>query len=220
MRSFPKLRRPLTEAEAVAFREDLRAADQEIQNYFRLYYIIGLVGVAAWLLSPEAKPITSMVLGNGGYNIYVPLAIAALNVVSMTYLLYKSIEIQEIAQFIGFASKPDSGFLSWEEWRRSKASASRVPRLIYHPFLIIVPLALSFALLYPSCRVLRKSPRDLEIATSTIFTPDQSQHIANVFWWAEWVVIGVVVLHLLPAIMIYFNIFEVPRVWKKIMSRG
>ena len=38
MRAFPKLARPLTEAEAIAFREDLRAADQEIQNYFRLYY--------------------------------------------------------------------------------------------------------------------------------------------------------------------------------------
>src|ERR1700751_4495454 len=91
----PKINRPLSEAEAVAFREDLRAADQEGQSYFRVYYIIGLIGVAAWLASPEVKPLKDLVIGNGGYNIYVPIVIAFLNSVSTTYLLHKSIEIHE-----------------------------------------------------------------------------------------------------------------------------
>jgi hypothetical protein len=157
----PILARPLTESEAIAFRKELREADQEVQSYFRVYYIVGLIGVAAWLVSPQSKPLVELMLGNGGYNIYVPLVIVFLNAVSLTYLLYKSIEIHEIAQFILYASKTDSPFVGWEQWRRSGMSATLLPRLLYTPFLTLVPLAVSGGLWYGSCKVLYTPVKDL-----------------------------------------------------------
>lgn len=150
----PIVVRPLSEGEAIAFREELRVADQEVQSYFRVYYIVGLIGVAAWLVSPQSVPLVELMLGNGGYNVYVPLIIVFLNTVSLTYLLYKSIEIHEIAQFILFTSKTDSPFVGWEQWRRSGLSATRLPKLFYTPFLTLVPLAVSAGLWYGSYRVL------------------------------------------------------------------
>jgi hypothetical protein len=162
----PELRRPLTESEAIAFREDLRAADQEVQSYFRIYYIVGLIGVAAWLISPQSKPLIELMLGNGGYNVYVPIAIAFLNSVSVTYVLYKSIEIHEIAQFIAYASTDDSAFVGWEEWRRGPTSATRWPRRLYTPALTLVPVAVSIGLIYASCRIVNTSVADLVSAAS------------------------------------------------------
>ncbi len=174
----PILARPLTESEGIAFRKELREADQEVQSYFRVYYIIGLIGVGAWLVSPQSKPLVELMLGNGGYNIYVPLVVVFLNAVSLTYLLYKSIEIHEIAQFILYASKTDSPFVGWEQWRRSGVSATRLPRWFYTPFLTLVPLVVSGGLWYGSYKVLYTPVKDLvETAKSlrTVTAPAQPE---------------------------------------------
>ncbi len=206
---------PLSEGEAVAFREDLRAADQEVQSYFRIYYIIGLIAVAAWLVSPEVKPIRDLILGNGGYNVYVPITIAFLNSVSTTYLLYKSIDIHEIAQFISYASEPKSGFLGWEQWRRSKASATRWPRRLYAPFLTAVPLGVSFVLIYASWRVLHTPVENLFPIS---IQREQLQAVSNVLWVAKLILYAVIGLHVVPLVLIYFNIVRVPTLWKNVWS--
>lgn len=239
----PELERPLTESEAIAFRQDLRAADQEVQSYFRIYYIVGLIGVAAWLISPQSKPLIELMLGNGGYNIYVPITIALLNSVSMTYVLYKSIEIHEIAQFIAYASKSDSAFVGWEEWRRGSTSATRWPRRFYTPALTLVPFAVSFGLIYASYRILhtpiddlvktaaaatpKSASETLQVSTQFLqtveplprFSKEQIESIAVVFSRAKiflWIVIA---LHGIPAILVYFNIKKVPELWSRIWPK-
>jgi len=211
--TLPRLKDRLSEAEAVSFREDLRSADQEVQSYFRVYYIIGLIGVAAWLISPEVKPLKQLVLGNDGYNILVPIAIACLNAVSTTYLLHKSIEIHEIAQFISYASKASSGFLSWEEWRRSSVSATRVSRPMYFVFLIIVPGLVSTLLLWLSWRIIHTPVKDL---APPDFSANQLEHISVAFHLAGKLIYVAIALHIIPAVLIYFNIRRVPRLWKLI----
>lgn len=233
--NLPKLRRPLSETEMVAFRDDLREADREVQGYFRIYYLIGLIGVAAWIISPEPKPLLVLVLGNGGYNVYAPLVIAFLNAVSMTYLLYKSVEIHEIAQFISYGSPSESGFIGWETWRRSTASATRWPRILYAPFLTLVPLLVSTSLLYASWRILHTPVDHLLTAASTLaliipkaattasapsaqFSESQIEGITNVFSIARIFLYAIICLHVIPIILIYFNIVRVPRLWSMIWS--
>ncbi|MFP5262015.1 MAG: hypothetical protein ACLGJB_08935 [Blastocatellia bacterium] len=228
--NLPKFKRPLSEGEMVAFRQDIREADKEVQGYFRVYYVIGLIGVAAWIISPQVKPLVILVLGNGGYNIYAPMVIAFLNSVSMTYLLYKSVEIHEIAQFISYGGPPDSGFIGWETWRRSMASATRWPRVLYTPFLTFVPLAVSTSLLYASWRILRTPVDQLLTIASTLslvppqdptsgpitagqFTQSQIESIATVFSTARITLYIIIFLHVIPVALIYFNLFKVPRLW-------
>jgi hypothetical protein len=218
-KNLPKFGRPLSEAELAAFKEDLREADKEVQGYFRIYYIIGLIAVAAWIISPETKPLSELVVGNGGYNIYAPLAVSFLNSVSMTYLLYKSVEIHEIAQFMSYASPDDSGFVGWETWRRSTISATRWPRLLYTPFLTLVPLAVSASLLYASCRILNTPINQLTpVQPPSQLSAAQIQNINSVFstaWIAFYIIAG---LHVIPVILIYFNVFSVPRRWSVVWS--
>lgn len=212
----PQLARPLSEGEAIALREDLRTADQEVQSYFRIYYIVGLIGVAAWLVSPEVKPLSELLKGNGGYNVYVPIAIAFLNSVSTTYLLYKSIEIHEIAQFISYGSEPKSGFLGWEQWRRSKASATRWPRRLYAPFLTIVPLGVSALLISASWRATRQLPC---VVVAGGPTKEQIESFNHVFSLARYVLGVVVALHLVPLALVYFNVVRVPRAWSAVWAK-
>jgi len=206
----PPLSRRLSEAEAVSFREDLRSADKEVQSYFRVYYITGLIGVTAWLINPQLKPLKELVVGNDGYNVLVPIIIAFLNSVSTTYLLHKSIEIHEIAQFISYASEAKSGFLSWEEWRRSSVSASRLSRPLYALFLIAVPAAVSGFLLWASWRVLHTPIRNL--ATQGV-ADWQVERITTAFWRAKKVWYISLLLHVVPVALIGINIVQVPRLW-------
>jgi hypothetical protein len=239
----PEIRRPLTEAEAIAFRQDLRSADQEVQSYFRIYYIVGLIGVAAWLISPQSKPLVELMLGNGGYNVYVPIAIAFLNSVSMTYVLYKSIEIHEIAQFIAYASTSDSAFVSWEEWRRGLTSATRWPRRFYTPGLTLVPFAVSLGLVYASYRILHTPIADLVSAAAaaapkhlsvslqnsiqiqqsvesvTIFSKEQVESIGEVYSKAKVALWIVIALHGIPGVLVYFNLKKVPDLWSRIWPK-
>lgn len=210
----PQLARPLSEGEAIALREDLRTADQEVQSYFRIYYIVGLIGVAAWLVSPEVKPLNELLKGNGGYNVFVPIAIAFLNSVSTTYLLYKSIEIHEIAQFISYGSEPKSGFLGWEQWRRSKASATLWPRRLYAPFLTIVPLGVSALLIGASWRATRPLPSVVDIPLQ-----DQINSFNHVFSVARYALGVVIALHLIPLALVYFNLVRVPRAWTAVWAK-
>lgn len=146
--------RLLTQEELESFREDYRELEKEIQNFFRVYYISGLILVAAWLTSSQSKPFLEILIGNGGYNVYAPIAIAALNMVSTTFLLYKGIMIHDIAQFMSFLSSSDSAYNYWENWRRNRRGAEYYARRFYAPLLVIVPLLLSGFILYSIYNVL------------------------------------------------------------------
>jgi hypothetical protein len=153
--------RRLTQEELESFREDYRELEKEIQSFFRVYYLSGLILVAAWLTGPQSRPLLELAVGNGGYNIYAPIAIASLNMISSTFLIYKSISIHEISQFMTYMSKTDSAFNYWETWRRNHQGAEYYARFVYGPLLILVPLFLSGAILYATYHVLYTPPETL-----------------------------------------------------------
>jgi len=146
--------RLLTQEELESFREDYRELEKEIQNFFRVYYLSGLILVAAWLTGSQTKPFLEILIGNGGFNIYAPIAVASLNMVSTTFLLYKGIMIHDIAQFMSFLSSSDSAYNYWENWRRNRRGAEYYARRFYAPLLVVVPLLLSGFILYTTYNVL------------------------------------------------------------------
>jgi hypothetical protein len=151
----------LTDGELDSFREDFRELEKEIQSFFRAYYISGLILVAAWLTGPQSKPLLELALGNGGYNIYAPIGITLLNIVSTISLIYKSISIHEVTQFAVRYSKPDSAANYWERWRRSSENYAKFTRPFYSPLLFMVPFGLSCLILIPTGKILYGEPREL-----------------------------------------------------------
>jgi hypothetical protein len=151
----------LTEGELDSFREDYRELEKEIQSFFRAYYISGLILVAAWLTGPQSKPLLELALGNAGYNIYAPIGIALLNIVSTISLIYKSISIHEVTQFAARYSKPDSATNYWERWRRSSENYAKFARPFYSPLLFMVPFGLSCLILIPTGKILYRQPGEL-----------------------------------------------------------
>lgn len=150
----------LSDDELITFRKDYRELENEVQNFFRAYYLSGLILVAAWLIG-QSKPLLELSIGNGGYNIYAILGIALLNMIATTYLLHKSIVIHEISQFITYLSKPDSVFNYWESWRRSRQNYGRRASRPYYFLITILPFSVSFLILSHVCYVLSTDPQIL-----------------------------------------------------------
>jgi hypothetical protein len=241
----------LTEGELNTFREDYRELEKEIQSFFRAYYISGLILVAAWLTGPQSKPLLELALGNGGYNIYAPMGIALLNAVSIISLIYKSISIHEVTQFAVYFSKSDSAASYWEAWRRSPYNYARFSRPFYSPLLFIVPMGLSCLILIPTGRILYGKPQELieriknyqvpptsidSTLTTQFIEPERkivadskleeerkayAEGIGRIFPWAKVLFWIIVVLHLIPLWLAYFNARVVPKRWKLLEeSRG
>lgn len=150
----------LTDDELNTFRKDYRELENEIQNFFRAYYLSGLILVAAWLIG-QSKPLLELSIGNGGYNIFALLGIAILNMIATTYLLHKSIAIHEIAQFMTYLSKPDSVFNYWESWRRSSQNQGKKGIPYYYISVTALPLLVSGLVLFHVGFVLISSPEEL-----------------------------------------------------------
>jgi hypothetical protein len=212
----PATRSPLSEDEMSAFREDLRQTDQEVQQYFRLYYILGVAATAAWLVSPDTSPFAVAVLQNGGYNVYALLIVAFVNVVSTNYLLYKGLEIHELAQFITTAGRRDNGYASWERWRRSEISTTRHARSLYHLFLIAVPFLVSGGLLYITWQVLSTPVSTLAAAVTPAPSEAQLQQVTGVFASARIAYALVVAAHFSPLVLVYFSLVRVPAGWRRL----
>ncbi|HET6972883.1 MAG TPA: hypothetical protein VFH96_02600, partial [Pyrinomonadaceae bacterium] len=139
--------RALTQKEQEVFRKDLQDKEREIQRYIGVY-LSGLVLVTGWIIGPQSRPLLVMALGNNAYNVFAFLIFVVLNVLFINFLIYKSILIHEIAQFIAYLSEPESGFLYWESWRRSPQSASRRVRTTYTVLLAVLPISVSFLIMY------------------------------------------------------------------------
>jgi hypothetical protein len=162
--------RHLTDREQEVFRKDFQDKEREIQRYIGVY-LSGLVLVTGWIIGPQSRSLVVMALGNQGYNIYAFLIFVALNILFTNFLIYKSIIIHEINQFIAYLSKPESAFLYWESWRRSPQSATRRVRTVYTVLLAVLPISVSFLIMFGLWQLLHSDPRNLVEQYNAAETP-------------------------------------------------
>lgn len=112
----------------------------------------GLVLITGWLIGPQTKPLIKMALDNYGYNLFGFLIVVALNVIFTCFLIYKSLNIHEIMQFVVVHSERESPLNYWEAWRRSSQSATNrgLVRGIYNGLVLsALPLFVSIGILVP-----------------------------------------------------------------------
>ena len=226
----------LTEKEQETFREDFREKEREIQRYIGVY-LSGLVLVTGWIVGPQTKPLIKMALDNYGYNVYALLVVVALNILFTCFLIYKSIIIHEIMQFVTFHSDTESGFQYWENWHRSRQSATRRVRPVYTILLGVLPLCASFFIMFGLWKLLHSDPQFLadrlqEIdsqaiasssnpggTTAPVSSAATPEQLASVFgtvkgWY--WIVLS---LHSIPLWFFFENVVPTDRRWKIINSR-
>jgi hypothetical protein len=232
--------RHLSDKELELFRRDYQDKEREIQRYIGVY-LSGLVLVTGWIVGPQSRPLLTMALGNDGYNIYAFLIFVVLNIVFTNFLIYKSIIIHEITQFMTVVAKNDSGFLYWDSWRRSPQSATRPVRAVYTVTLSVLPIAVSFLIMFGVWNLLRADTNVLANRLSAFETatfaaegsrsrddnasarnPADSQsataeQLAMVFSSAKvwfWIVLT---LHLIPFTFFYVNVVPTNKRWGKIL---
>jgi len=219
--------RLLTKEEQDSFREDYRETEKDIQKYIGVY-LSGLVLVTGWIIGPQSKPVLEIALGNGGYNVLGLLLIVILNVLFISFLIYKSIIVHEIMQFMAYLSGPDSGFNYWENWRRSPQSATRPVRTLYTILLGVLPLIASvIIMLGVGLLLFSADPVDLArqlnenkvsaavvgTAPSGLITPEQ---LASAFTLERWVYGFVLITHVIPFIFFYHNVRPTNKRWEAI----
>jgi hypothetical protein len=129
------------------FRTEYLEREKEIQRYIGVY-LSGVVIVFSWILGPQAKPLNEIALGNDGYNIYAFLIFSVVNALFMTFLIYKSLDVHDTTQFITVLAKPSSLYAFWEDWRRSKHSATKPVRTLYFIALALLPTIIAITLLF------------------------------------------------------------------------
>jgi hypothetical protein len=219
--------RLLTKEEQDSFREDYRETEKDIQKYIGVY-LSGLVLVTGWIIGPQSKPVLEIALGNGGYNVLGLLLIVILNVIFISFLIYKSIIVHEIMQFMAYLSGPESGFNYWESWRRSPQSATRPVRTLYTILLGILPLIASvIIMLGVGLLLFSADPVDLAgqlnenkvpvagaaPAPGGLITPEQ---LASAFALERWVYVFVLIAHGIPFIFFYHNVRPTNKRWEAI----
>lgn len=223
----------LSEKQQETFRKDFQEKEREVQRYIGVY-LSGLVLVTGWIIGPQSKPMLSVVLGNSGYNVYGLFVFVVLNIIFTSFLIYKSLIIHEITQFVAYLSPPDSKFNYWENWRRSPQSATRRTRAIYTLLLAVFPIGVSFAIMYGAGQLLYSDPQSLVNqlsaiespvnaaqtaageATAAFVNPVSPEHLSKVFESARinyWIIAA---LHLIPLWFFFENAVPVNRQWRKI----
>lgn len=206
--------------EQQALREDFREKEREIQRYIGVY-LSGLLLITGWIIGPQSKPLLEMAIGNHGYNIYAVLIVAAVNVLFTCFLVYKSLIIHDIMQFVTLTEPPGSGFHYWEAWRRSSESATRRARPIYTGLLATLPLMGSVLILGGTWALLQADPQTLvrrvsEATTAewgSLPTADELEAVfrrASLWFWVA------VSFHAFPLWFFYENVVPTSRRWKRI----
>ncbi len=155
-----QVQRPLTEREQVQFRKDFQDKEKEIQKYTNVY-LSALVIVAGWIIGPESRGALTLFLGNNGYNMCAWYLVVVVNMVFTCFLIYKSILIQEIMQFITYLSPRECGLQYWEAWRRSTQSASKPVRKLYFFVISSVPILTSIVIMLFLGFILIRSPDEV-----------------------------------------------------------
>lgn len=218
----------LTSEEITVFREEFQEKEREIQRNIGIY-LSGLVLVTGWLIGPQTKPLIKMALDNYGYNLFGFLGVVALNVVFTCFLIYKSLIVHEITQFIAVHSKPYSVFNYWEAWRRSVQSVTKPVRIVNSVILAVLPVFVSAALLLPVGLLLffgdpvtlSAELRQLDIrgdgTLPVVFTtPEQ---LAYAFRLVKIGFVSVSLLHLLPIWFLYENVKPTNDRWNEIHTK-
>ena len=216
--------RLLTKDEQDSFREDYRETEKEIQKYIGVY-LSGLILVTGWIVGPQSKPVLEIALGNSGYNVLGLLLIVILNIIFISFLIYKSIVVHEIMQFMTYLSDRDSGFSHWESWRRSPQSATRPVRTLYTILLGVLPLIASAVIMLGTGLLLFSAdPAELArhlneskslvagagSASTGLVTPEQ---LASAFRLERWAYLFVLIAHVIPFIFFYHNVRPTNKRW-------
>ncbi len=130
------------------FREEYQQLEKDINTYIGLY-LSGLLIVTGYVLGKDAKSLHDMIGGNAGYNIYAFLVLGWGNLVFGAALAYKSLDIQEITQFITANSAQGGIYPVWESWRRSDAdSLTKKSRPINFGLQLSIPICTQLLLLF------------------------------------------------------------------------
>ncbi len=206
----------LTEDEQKAFRDDYRDVEREVQKYIGVY-LTGLVLVIGWIMGPQSKPLIEMALGNQGLNIFGLLLLAALNSLFTSFLIYKSLQIHEITQFMTVLSDTENGFMYWEQWRRSPHSTTNGSvRNLYYFQLSILPLGVSALIMFSVLALIRKESSFLIGQLQATGNTVSPQQLSLVLWWAFIIWLPVAALHLIPLYYFYVNVIPTKARWDKI----
>lgn len=205
----------LTPKEQETFRRDFQEKEREIQKYIGIY-LSGLVLVTGWIIGPQSKPLIGMILGNEGYNLYALLLLVVLNVIFINFLIYKSLIIHEVTQFVSYLSKPDSAFNYWESWRRSRQSVTKPVRTIYTISLALLPVFISVLIMfilwlyiYGDAQAAADKLNQLEPSRPGV----DAGHLAAVFQSAKYSYWAVAALHLIPLYFFYHNVRPTNKRW-------
>jgi hypothetical protein len=205
----------LTPKEQETFRRDFQEKEREIQRYIGVY-LSGLVLVTGWIIGPQSKPLISMILGNDGYNLYALLLLVVLNVIFINFLIYKSLIVHEVTQFVSYLSGPDSAFNYWESWRRSRQSVTKPVRTIYTISLALLPVFISALIMfilwlyiYGDAQAAADKLNQIEPSRPGV----DARHLAAVFQRAKYSYWVVAALHLIPLYFFYHNVRPTNRRW-------
>jgi hypothetical protein len=169
----------LTPEEQTQFREEFQQKEAEIQRNIAVY-LSALVVIAGWVFGPQARPIFQILLGNDGANIFAVFAVLAVNVVFTCFLVYKSIEIHEIMQFVVLLSPSDSALQYWESWRRSPQSLTKKFWVRQHYMVAIglIPFWVSVLMLWGTHHLIWQSPVALAQEIYQIQAAEPSKSVA------------------------------------------
>jgi hypothetical protein len=219
--------RLLTKEEQDSFREDFRETEKEIQKYIGVY-LSGLILVTGWIVGPQSKPVLEIALGNSGYNVLGLLLIVILNVIFISFLIYKSLIVHEIMQFMAYLSDRDSGFNHWESWRRSPHSATKPVRTLYTILLGVLPLIASVVIMLGTglllfntdpaelARQLNASKVPVAGSLSPTFGLVTPEQLASAFRLERWAYVFVLIAHVIPFIFFYHNVRPTNKRWDAI----
>lgn len=206
----------LSPEEQKAFREEFREIEREIQRYIGVY-LSGLVLIIGWIIGPQSRPLIDMALGNNGHNMFGLLLLAALNALFTSFLIYKSLSVHEVTQFVTVLSTPDSAYTYWEHWHRSRHSATKDPvSFLYFVLLTLLPVAVSALIMTSVIALTYQDPQTLSAQLKAHGTTVAPQQLELVFWWTYRIWFVVLALHVIPLFFLWVNIVPTRNRWKQI----
>lgn len=226
--------RYLTEAEQTELRKEYQQREDEIQKNIAVY-LSALVVVVGWVFAPQAKPVVQTVVGNDGLNIIGILILLGVNAIFTSFLVYKSVQIHEVMQFLSVFAAPDSGWRYWEYWRRSKHALTKQwgTRAYYMVAIGFVPGWISLIGLVGTYVLISQAPADLAMAVMTSqvssataqsnLTPatppkDVVQRVANNLAWAKSLWRFILAIHYVPLLFVFVSWIAGGRKWREVQK--
>lgn len=155
------------------FLEDFKARWQELlnlaneNNRWQTLYVTALILVIGWVINISKDYENLKDIFDKGNNSIFILALAGINAIYTLAIAYRGYNIQEIGLYlytktarkineiicannanIEIRSEVENTFNSWEKWRRRKDGGPKWIRFLFYPIVSILPLFVSFTILY------------------------------------------------------------------------